>query len=409
MKTKKNFFYGWVIVFCGFMVMATVYSIIFNTPGLFVKHIAKDLGVSRSLISIQMMLMTMTLAIISIFIGKIIDKIGVKTSMIIGTIFGSLGLIGFAFVKSLLPFYILSIITGIGMGFGTLVPVNVLIANWFNEKSGLIAGFVLSGTGIGGFLATQLINYLINTRSWRTAYFAVGIICLVFTLPLIILLIKEKPSSIGQLPYGKSKNKDLKVHDEGYTLKEIKFNKHFVSLLTGVFILNFITTGLLSHMPAFITDIGHSSNFAALVNSVFLVCLMISKLLMGNIFDKIGGKKGFLIGTICFVIVFSLCTIGTSKPICIAFSVIFSIGSSLGTVALPFLTSDLYGKKDYASILGVITFTGMMGCSFGSPFSGFISDTFHTYKIAWIIYGVLGATIYLFINYAYKLRYEYVE
>lgn len=406
MKTKNNFFYGWIVVICACIVMSTVYGIIFNTPGLFVKYISNDLGVSRSLISVQMALMTMTFAVISFFIGKKIDNIGIKNSMILGTVFASFGLIGFSFVESLPLFYICSVMTGIGMGFATSVPVNVLISKWFEEKSGLITGIVLSFTGVGGFLATQLINFLINTRSWRSAYMAVGLICLFVTLPIIIIFIKESPSSIGQLPYGESKNKNLKLDISGYTLKEIKNNKHFKSLLLGVFILNFINTGLLSHLPSFITDIGHSSNFAATINSIFLVGLMASKFLMGNLLDKIGGKKVFFIGSICFVIVFTLCTIGTSKLICIVFSIIFSIGSSLGTVSLPFLARDLYGKKDYASILGIITFVGMMGCSIASPFSGFINDTFNSYNIAWVIYGCLGATVYLFIKYAYKLRYN---
>lgn len=198
MKTKNNFFYGWIVVICACIVMSTVYGIIFNTPGLFVKYISNDLGVSRSLISVQMALMTMTFAVISFFIGKKIDKIGIKNSMILGTVFASSGLIGFSFVESLPLFYICSVMTGIGMGFATSVPVNVLISKWFEEKSGLITGIVLSFTGVGGFLATQLINFLINTRSWRSAYMAVGLICLFVTLPIIIIFIKESPSSIGQ-------------------------------------------------------------------------------------------------------------------------------------------------------------------------------------------------------------------
>lgn len=400
---KNNFYYGWIIAFSCFLVMAIIYAIIFNTGGLFVKYIANDLDISRSSVSFQMTIITLTFAVTSTIVAKVISKIGIKNTMIIGILTSSLGLIGYSYTKSITTFYIFAIMTGLGSGFATLVPINILISSWFEENSGFVTGIVFSATGIGGFLATQLINYIINIKGWRSAYLAVGILCLVIVLPIVSLLIKEKTIKPGNNSSKRKQSEIVDIDNSDDNLKEIIFNKGFIILLIGLFILNFISIGFMSHLPAHITDIGYNANFAATINSIFLVGLMIAKIIMGISLDKLGGKKTFFIGSCAFFITFCLCAFSKSKLLCILFSLTFPIGLSLSTISVPFLTRDIFDKKYFDKILGILTFVGMVGGAIGAPFSGMIYDNFNSYKIAWIVYIFLGGSIYFCIKYAYKI------
>ena len=70
----------------------------------------------------------------------------------------------------LIHFYLLSIVLGIGSAGTHVIPVALLITNWFKEKRGVAIAIALAGSGIGGMLFNPVANYLITTYSWQSAY-----------------------------------------------------------------------------------------------------------------------------------------------------------------------------------------------------------------------------------------------
>lgn len=155
----KKKFLGWAIAVSCFIMMGTVYTYN-NLFGLFVKPLQHSLSASRTQISLLMAVATIAFMITCPFIGKIMKKIRLNSMMTLGVLLSGGAYIGLSIASNLAELYIFGAITGVGLALCTIIPVNVILQNWFVEKNGLITGIVFMGTGIGGVIFTQMINLL---------------------------------------------------------------------------------------------------------------------------------------------------------------------------------------------------------------------------------------------------------
>lgn len=401
---KSNKFYGWRVAFVGFILMSTVYTIAINCSSLFVKPISDSLSVTRSQVSLIPTIMTLSFAVLSAFVGKIIAKFGIKKVMMFGALLVGLSFIGFSFSNSMTVLYIFSVVIGFGMAFCSTIPINILINNWFVEKKGMIMGIVFAGSGVGGFVFTQVVSYILKTSSWHRAYLILGIASLVLTLPLILFLVTRAPEDVGQKAYGADAHKEAQggVQGSGFMLSEVKGSAAFIQIAMACFIINLVTLGVTGHVPSYISDLGYSTDFVASVNSIYLLAIIFAKIILGSIFDKFGGKRGFLIGGASFILGLIAMIFAANKVFALSFGVLFALAGSMGTVAIAFVVGDLFGKKDYGSILGLLTLIATVGASIGNPISGLIYDKFGSYNNAWILYIVMIVVMCMLVIGSYK-------
>jgi OFA family oxalate/formate antiporter-like MFS transporter len=73
------------------------------------------------------------------------------------------------------------LIGGIGLGFGYIVPVAVLV-KWFPDKRGLITGIAVGGFGAGALVTAPLATHLIQTVGVLTTFAYLGLGYLVVTM-----------------------------------------------------------------------------------------------------------------------------------------------------------------------------------------------------------------------------------
>lgn len=96
----------------------------------------------------------------------------------------------------------MSLFVGFGSLSTTIIPVIILIRNWFIEKRGLALSLAFSGLGLGGVVFSQLVTFLINSFNYQIAYIVYGVLMILIGLPVILFLIKVNPQDIGLTPYG---------------------------------------------------------------------------------------------------------------------------------------------------------------------------------------------------------------
>lgn len=290
---------------------------------------------------------------------------------------------------TLSQFYMVAIVTGISMSGLTLIPVSLLITNWFVEKRGLAMGIVFAGSGIGGMVFSPITNWIIINHGWQSAYLSLGIIMLVLDLPVILILIRATPGEKGASPYGLEPAKDADVlqHDlTGLTVVEAIKTGSFWLLGLGLLLLSFMNMGVLQHIPAFLTDLGYTSTFASSVVAIIMAVLVVGKVLLGGIFDRWGSKTGMIYA--CSVFILALVVLLKVKILVMVFvfAVFFGLGNALTTVPSAFLTAEIFGKKNYGVIYGLMNVFITLGMAAGPPLSGAIYDSGGSYTNAWILY-----------------------
>ncbi|NMS91217.1 MFS transporter [Clostridioides difficile] len=390
-NSQKGFFRGWLVVFAGLILMISVYGIVNNCASLFIKPVTEDLGFSRSEFSLYYTVIALSTMVIALFMGKLAKKFKLKNIMLVGCVLAGIGYIGYSYANSIYVFYLMSIFSGLGLGMTTLTPLSIIISNWFVEKRGLALGLTFMGSGVGGMIFNPMANYIILNYSWRQSYLVLGIIILVTTIPIVLIFMSEKPSDKGLLPYGYSDSSEnvLDNSAKGIMLGDAVKTKIFWIMVVGLILITIIAMGVQMHIASYLTDIGYSPTFAASVISINMGVVILGKILLGYVFDKVGCEKGVIfVGLQVFLGVLAL-LFASKYPAIIVFIICWGIGNCMGTIVPALITSEIFGKRDYSTIVGVVNAVVLLGAALGSAVTGKLYDMSGGYTLAWMTYLVL--------------------
>ena len=419
---KKKFFYGWFIVIGGFFIMATCYTIFVNCTSLFLVPITKDLNITRAQFGLCLSISAVVGIFASLVVGKLLDKYNARILGSISVACISLILLGWGFATQLWQLYVLSFFTGFFALAGTRLLISVLINNWFEKSRGLAISLAFMGSGVGGVLLSPLISWLISTTNWRIAYFVLAAITLVFSMPLTVLTFKNKPSDMGLKPYGSEDNIE-NVDNKGAIKKPtrnspvlidigwkiVRKSSSFWVLILGFFFMGMVNGGVITNMSAQMIDSGHTVAFASIVLSAYMLVVIVGKIVLGVIYDRLGLMAGTIFGSITTILgtVMLLFSASTAGPF--AFAVFFGFGTCLGTVAPPLMVISEFGTKDMGTLTGVVTAFEMLGVAFAAPMVGGIFDHFGSYALGWIILTVVGVLMLISLGISVKLSKKFVS
>lgn len=390
MKEEKGFFKGWYVVIAGLVVMTVVYAIVNNCISLFIKPVSENLGISRSAFSYYYTVMTFAMMFVALLMGVLTSKFKLKYIILVGCICCGLGFLLYSRATSLSMFYLISILTGLGLGMATLSPMAVLVNNWFIKKKGLAMGLVFMGSGLGGMIFNPIGNSLILNYGWRQAYLILGIIILVITIPVVLILLSSSPKDKGLQPFGyddaEEKEKQKQSQNlTGFTFKECLKTAPLWMMLVSVFLASVIVIGIQMNVIPYLTDLGYSPTYASTVVSISLGVLVIGKISLGFFFDTVGSRKGIVIvSTIIFIAVASFILISTKSFIFVGLYVIcWGLGSSMGILLPPLITGEVFGNKSYPAIIGVVNALSTLGSAAAPIIIGGIYDKTGSYTVAW--------------------------
>jgi OFA family oxalate/formate antiporter-like MFS transporter len=115
------------------------------------------------------------LGVAAFFGGLWLNKKGPRVVALTGGFLYGLGVFLASYTNSLWWLYLTyGVIGGIGLGFGYIVPVAVLV-KWFPDKRGLITGIAVGGFGAGALVTAPVASHLIQTVGVLTTFAYLGI------------------------------------------------------------------------------------------------------------------------------------------------------------------------------------------------------------------------------------------
>ena len=143
-----------------------------------VVEVGRDLDASVSAIGQARTVLAVTAVIAALFIGPLIDRLGVRPLLMWGSTLALLGAGASAAAPSLALFLLAQVITGTGVA--CLLSAGFAgVGAWFSE--GAMArpmGFVVGAQSVAWIIGNPAIGILTDTVSWRLAYAVPGAICL---------------------------------------------------------------------------------------------------------------------------------------------------------------------------------------------------------------------------------------
>jgi MFS family permease len=164
----------------------------------FIDPMIAGLGVSRSAISTSYLIGTLTGAAAMPWVGRALDRYGVRRTMaVIGAVFGAV-LIALAAVTSLVG--LTAGFVGVRLaGQGALgLTATTATALWFSRRRGTALGLVSAVGAAGISTAPILLERLVATVGWRAAWAVEGLLVWAVVIPLALLGMRDRPSDVGQ-------------------------------------------------------------------------------------------------------------------------------------------------------------------------------------------------------------------
>lgn len=410
MKKGGKIFYGWWIVVASFLSMTFLFTPIVNLLSLFTDPVSVDLGVTRSEFTLYYTVVTVAAMIMSPIAGRLMNKMDIRVYLTIFTALGAISYFGFSFSTNIYVFYIFSVIQGISLIAGAIIPASVLITNWFNDKRGLALGIALAGSGFGGIILSPVVESLLSSLGWRTTYLVLGVIILVTILPFTIFVIRFRPEDIGLTPLGeKLTTENIKKDPSGLTQKEALKTSSFWILSLAIVITGIVVNTMLINLTPYLTDIGATTKRAAFLLSFGSFMVLVGKLVVGRVFDKIPLIPTIIILSVANVLSF-VALLGAQALIPgILYATFTGFGATALTIAPSYVTPKIFGEKDFSGIFGVVSIFSSLGTAISPVFSGIMYGINHSYVTILYTLMVLAIVSLLLYVLAIKLKPSFEE
>jgi MFS family permease len=164
-----------------------------------------------------------------------------------------------------------------------------------------------------------------------------------------------------------------------------------------------IGMGVNPHISACLTDIGYNVSFASTIISTVMVIMMVGKVSLGAMFDKIGPvKAGFTVGFVLLMSSILLYFAGLGAGFAWAFALFFGFGYATLSVPYSYLTSEIFGDREFSGIYSISTMLSSAGGAVGPVLSGFLYDVTGSYKLVLMLYAVCSVAVILLLVTAAK-------
>ena len=381
-------FYGWHVVAYSSIALAA------TGPGqtvgvsLFIDPLIGDLGLTRSSVSTAYLIGTLGGAIALPWIGRGLDRFGVRRTMaVVGSVFGAV-LIALSFVTTLVGLTIGFV--GLRMaGQGALgLTASTAVALWFHRRRGMAAGLVSAVGAVGISSTPLLLEPLLADLGWRNVWRIEGLVIWLIVIPLGLLAMRDRPADLGQQPDGPvvvTQRPATPPRAVGVSRAEALLHPYFWLICTAVALTGLLTTAVAFHQISLLTERGLNPAQAAANFVPQTVAGLVATLAAGYLMDRFAGR--WMIVTSMAVLSAGLWWGTTVSPGVSAFAFGAMLGAAgsmiraVETVALP----RYFGILHIGSIRGLVASISVAGTACGPVLFAAVFDRTGSYSPALLV------------------------
>ncbi len=398
-------FYGWRIV-AGVFAIYFVSGGLFNTATIYFKALIDDFGWQRGELAGVFSLGYLVVGVSSPVWGRIADRRGPRSAFIPGVLLTGVLCAALSRVWNLTSLYLFYVLFTFSFAAISLIPISVILSNWFVRKRGRAIGIAYTGVGFGTFFLTPLVGLLVTDLGWRNAYVVSGLAVLLLLTP-VALWISNRPQDLGLSPDGIGVEDDAAAGRShlatGMALIEALRTPAFW-LVAATWLLTMMPlTAVNLHQVPFLTDLGLSTQAASLAAGFVGGLSIIGRIGVGVLSERYSIQKIF---AACYLLlalgIAALWATARLGPISLAPFVTFfgiAVGGCFALTAL--LVGDLFGGRALGEIFGMLGLAGTIGGAAGATGAGLMFDALGNYNAVFAVcigLSLLGAGMILLVR-----------
>lgn len=363
---------------------------VFNEP------IINDIGCNQSQISLAFSICQISLCCGGLILGHCYNKVKFNISMVIASLFLTIGLIFTSYAKTIVQVYIFySILMNLSAGY-LYKGVIAAVLPWFNDKPGLANGIMMLGAGLTAFVFNVPTTKLISIIGWRKSMRVLAVVAFVITF--VVAITVRKKSVIAE-----HKNKKSLAKKE-YETKEMIRSSYFYTYFIWSVLMLAGCTSITGNAISIARSIGINSQNAAVISMVISFFNSLGRVLYGILYDKKGFKASMLIVTTFFTLGAFMLQVGlVSKSVMALIIAFLGIGVAFG--GIPTLSStyilNMFGGKNYAKNYSVQGMFSLFSPIAGTSVFSIIYSMSNNYSLSYsylVIYAIIGFLVFFMLN-----------
>ena len=378
---------GWWVVSAPFLGAALATGAGQYGFGVFIEPLEETFGWSRSQISASLSF-TAVGSIIAPFLGRIMDRHGTLKIMAISLIMISLSYVLRPFMTDLWQWYALSLLQYAGYTGATMLTGGKLVGMWFQRTRGRAMGITAMGNNFGGFAIPPLLGALLPLVSWEGSYVVLGILS-IGLVPYSLLVVRDFPSAseVESQRVGRANGENSFL--TGASVSQALGTRGFYAISVSIVLGTFTYSAILPQVITHLTDVGVSVTIAAFVLSLFAICGMIGKFLMGLLAERITSRYA-LMANFAGQATFLVAMIWAENPAIMWISVpIYGFFNGAFGALFQLVVQDAFGVRHYGGIMGLINMATVVSFGIGPILAGASFDITGSYTAVFLGVAVL--------------------
>jgi MFS family permease len=382
--------YRWVILAAGAVMGCIAVGAMFSLPVL-LRPIAANTGWSTTGVSAAMTVGFLAMAVGSAGWGALSDRIGARSTCLIGSLLLGAGLELASMAPSL---------TGFQLTFGLLVgvatsaifaPIMACVTGWFSTQRSLAVSLVSAGFGVAPLTMSPWVARLAIAHDWRQVLQIVAALVVSVLVP-ISLLVRRPPA----LEHAVSQEGGAASQERAMPVGQLIRSPQFVVLALTNFFCCATHSGPIIHTVSYAVTCGIPLTTAVTIYSVEGLAGLVGRIAFGLAGDRFGARRTLITGLLMQAFFAASYDFASSLSVFYAVAVVFGFtyGGVMPLYAV--LARENLPLRMMGTVIGGLAMAGSLGMATGPVLGGWLYDTFGSYGSLYLVswgFGIIAVII----------------
>jgi predicted MFS family arabinose efflux permease len=202
-RIPRDAHYAWFVLALAFLTLVAA-AAVRASPSVLIVPLEQAFGWSPTAISSAISLNLLLYGVMGPFAAALMQRIGIRRTLLAAFAVVEAGVLASLAMRA--PWQLV-LCWGllVGMGAGTVAPVlgATVVNRWFTARRGLAMGIVTAASAAGQLVFLPVLARIAESGGWRPPVLVVAL-ALALAMPLVFLLLPERPDALGLAPYGET-------------------------------------------------------------------------------------------------------------------------------------------------------------------------------------------------------------
>jgi MFS family permease len=331
-------------------------------------------GVARADASLPFTLTMIGFGLGGVVMGRFADRYGIVWPAVCGAFALGAGYVLSGVATSITQFALAQGLIGLGSS-ATFGPLMSDISHWFARRRGIAVALASCGNYLAGTLWPPIVQHFIASEGWRATQIAIGVLCVVTMLPLLLVMRRPTPRSTGHAAAAAAGASDS---------LGVSPNTLMVLLcIAGVGCCVAMAMPQV-HIVAYCGDLGYGPARGAEMLAAMMGFGIVSRIASGFLADRFGSLQTLLAGSVLQGVALFLYLWFDGLISLYVISALFGLFQGGIVPMYAIIVREHFSPSETGIRVGIVLMATLIGMAIGGWLSGVIFDLTGSYRAAFL-------------------------